>query len=137
MAYILSIGGGKGGTGKSFITANLGVLLANQGRKVLLIDLDLGASNLHTLLGVKNPKPGLGQFLNKATKNLDHVIAPTMFENLSLISSMNCPLEVANLFYAQKLKIIRAIQKLPYDHILLDLGAGTNFNTLDFFPHLK
>ena len=133
MPHIISIGGGKGGTGKSFITANLGVLLASQARKVLLVDLDLGASNLHTLLGVRNPKPGLSEFLNKTTRDLDHVIVPTMFENLFFINSMKCTLEIANLSYAQKLKLIRAIRNLPHDYILLDLGAGTNFNTLDFF----
>jgi flagellar biosynthesis protein FlhG len=42
-------------------------------------------------------------------------------------------MESANLFYLQKLKIIRAIQSLAFDYILLDLGAGTSFNTLDFF----
>lgn len=42
-------------------------------------------------------------------------------------------MEIANLYHTQKLKIIRAITKLPFDYILLDLGAGTNFNTLDFF----
>ncbi|MCF8120320.1 MAG: P-loop NTPase, partial [Deltaproteobacteria bacterium] len=41
MAHILAVGGGKGGSGKSFVCANLGVLLAKQGKSVLLIDLDL------------------------------------------------------------------------------------------------
>ena len=42
-------------------------------------------------------------------------------------------MEIANLFYAQKIKLINAIRQLPFDLVLLDLGAGTNFNTLDFF----
>jgi len=42
-------------------------------------------------------------------------------------------MEIANLLYVQKLKIITAIRKLPFDYILLDLGPGTNFNTLDLF----
>jgi flagellar biosynthesis protein FlhG len=42
-------------------------------------------------------------------------------------------MEIANLLHAHKLKIINAIQKLSFDYILLDLGTGTNFNTLDFF----
>ena len=50
MAEIYPIGGGKGGVGKSFITASLGALIAKWGKKVVLIDLDLGASNLHTLV---------------------------------------------------------------------------------------
>src|SRR5210317_304032 len=133
MAEIYPIGGGKGGVGKSFITASLGVLLAKWGKKVVLIDLDLGAPNLHTLLGMKSPKIGLNCFLNKTVKNLESAAVPTMIPNLFLISSFHCYMEIANLFYAQKLKIIDSIKKLPFDYILLDLGPGTNFNTLDFF----
>ena len=133
MSHIFPIGGGKGGIGKSFITANLGVLFAKQGKKVVLVDLDLGGSNLHTFLGIKNPKRGLNEFINKTYKNLEQVVVPTIVPNLFVISSMNCSIEIANLLHLQKLKIIRAIQKLPYEYILLDLGPGTNYNNLDFF----
>ena len=133
MSIIYSIGGGKGGVGKSFITANLGVLFAKQKKRVVLVDLDLGGSNLHTFLGLQDQKIGLNDFLNKRIKNLYHAVSPTGIPDLSIICSMNCLLEIANLFYVQKQKIIRAIQNLPYDYILLDLGAGSSFNTIDFF----
>jgi flagellar biosynthesis protein FlhG len=133
MAVIYPIGGGKGGVGKSFITASLGALIAKWGKKVVLIDLDLGASNLHTLLGMKSPKIGLNSFLNKTVDDLENAAVPTMIPNLFLISSFHCYMEIANLFYTQKLKIIDSIKNLPFDYILLDLGPGTNFNTLDFF----
>lgn len=133
MPQIYPIGGGKGGSGKSFVTANLGVLLAKQGKKVVLVDLDLGGSNLHTLLGLRNPRGGLNDFLDKTFQSLDQAAVPTSVPNLHVIPSMNCSVEIANLFYAQKMKIIRAIERLPYDCVLLDLGAGTHFNTLDFF----
>lgn len=132
-AIIYPIGGGKGGVGKSFITANLGVLLAKQGMRVLLIDLDLGGPNLHTFFGIDTLKTGLSDFLNKNVKYLEAVAVPTNFANLSVISSKGTSFESANLPHAQKLKLIRAIKNLDYDYILLDLGAGTNFNTLDFF----
>ncbi|MGD9162498.1 MAG: P-loop NTPase [Desulfobacteraceae bacterium] len=132
-AIIYPIGGGKGGVGKSFITANLGVLLAKQGKKVLLIDLDLGGPNLHTFFGAEALKTGLNYFLSRNAKELDQVVVPTNFENLYIISSKGTSLEAANMPHAQKIKLIRAIKKLDYDYILLDLGAGTNFNTLDFF----
>ncbi len=133
MSQIYTIGGGKGGVGKSFITANLGVLCAKLGHRVLLIDLDLGGSNLHTFLGLKDPKVGLHDFLSKRCRNLDETASATAIPNLSIICSTHCSLDAPNLFHAQKLKIIRAIKELPYDYIMLDLGAGSNFNTLDFF----
>ncbi len=133
MPEIIPIGGGKGGVGKSFIAASLGALIAKQGLKVLLIDLDLGASNLHTVLGIRAPAIGLSEYLNKQAQSLDDVAIPTPVTNLFLISSCQCSMEIANLYYAQKVKLINAIRKLPFDYMLIDLGAGTNFNTLDFF----
>ena len=133
MKRIYSIGGGKGGSGKSFIATSLGILLAKQGKRVVLVDLDLGASNLHTLLGQKIPQQGLDAFIDKETRNLEDLALPTTIPNLYLISSTKCSLEIANLFYAQKVKLVSAIKNLPFDYILLDLGPGTHFNTLDFF----
>jgi len=133
MTQIFAVGGGKGGSGKSFISANLGVMLAKQGKKVVLVDLDLGAPNLHTMMGLNNIKTGLNNFLNKSVKNLSLTAVPTKIPNLYIISSIGCSLEVGNLFYAQKQKIIRSIWQLPADHVVLDLGAGTTYNTVDFF----
>ncbi len=107
--------------------------MAVGGRRVALVDLDLGASNLHTLLGIKSPSSGLSCFLSKDTRLLDRVAVPTHIAGLSLISSSQCAIEIANLHYAQKIKLIKAIRNLPYDAVILDLGAGTNFNTVDFF----
>ena len=98
-----------------------------------MIDLDLGGSNLHTLLGINHQKGGINRFLNKTVKNLENTAVSTLIQNLSFIGSSLCSMEVANLLHAHKLKIINAIQKLSFDYILLDLGTGTNFNTLDFF----
>jgi len=133
MTQIFAVGGGKGGSGKSFISANLGVMLAKQGKKVVLVDLDLGAPNLHTMMGLNNIKTGLNNFLNKSVKNLSLTAEPTKIPNLYIISSIGCSLEIGNLFYAQKQKIIRSIWQLPADYVVLDLGAGTTYNTVDFF----
>ncbi len=107
--------------------------MAKSGKKVVLIDLDLGGSNLHTLLGINHQKGGINRFLDKTVKNLENTAVSTFIHNLFFIGSSLCSMEVANLLHAHKLKIINAIQKLSFDYILLDLGTGTNFNTLDFF----
>ena len=49
---IWSVGGGKGGIGKSLLTASLGWQLARMGKRVVLVDADLGGANLHTCLGL-------------------------------------------------------------------------------------
>jgi len=133
MSLIWPIGGGKGGTGKSFLTGSLGVMLAREGYRTLLIDLDLGASNLHTIIGAPYPRKSLSDFLNKRVSNLTDAIVATPTPLLHLISGAMNNLDIANLAHEQKMKLLRHILKLPYEYILLDLGAGTSFNTIDFF----
>jgi len=133
MAHIWPIGGGKGGSGKSFLTSSLGRLSAGLGKKTLVIDLDLGAANLHTLVGVPHPQKGFSDFIRKKISQLEDTVVATPFANLFLISGAHDNFDIANLPYEQKIKTLRAIAKLDFDRVLLDLGAGTSFNTIDFF----
>ena len=133
MPQIWPIGGGKGGTGKSFLTGNIGILFARQGFKTLLIDADLGAPNLHTIIGLSNPAISLSDFLNKRVATLQETVLEMPIHNLFLISGARNKLDIANLAHEQKMKMLRAISRLDYDYILLDLGTGTSFNTIDFF----
>jgi flagellar biosynthesis protein FlhG len=71
--------------------------------------------------------------LNKEVNDINDVVIQTKQPNLSVISSSGCSLEIANLYYAQKVKLIRAIKKLSYDYLFIDLGSGTHYNTLDFY----
>ena len=133
VSRIWPIGGGKGGTGKSFITGSLGYLLAKQGYRTLLIDVDLGAANLHTIVGVPNPPKSIADFINNKGATLEETVVSTPVPNLFLISGAMNNLDMANLAHEQKMKVLRSVSKLSYDYILLDLGAGTSFNTIDFF----
>ena len=60
----LAVAGGKGGTGKTVLTSNLGVGLAILGYKVILIDADLGGADLHLSFGMPVPKRNLNDFLS-------------------------------------------------------------------------
>lgn len=131
--HIWPIGGGKGGTGKSFLTANIGMLLAKQGFKTLLIDGDLGAPNLHTIIGLSDPAVSLSDFLNKRVAGLQETILEISTHNLFLISGASNKLDIANLAHEQKMKMLRAISRLDFDYIMVDLGTGTSFNIIDFF----
>jgi flagellar biosynthesis protein FlhG len=130
---IWAIGGGKGGVGKSLVTANIGICLALMGYKVTAIDLDLGGANLHTCLGVSIPELTLSDYLSKKVKSLKDLVTPTAIPNLYMISGAQDEVGIANMKQMQKSRILAHLHELDSDFILFDLGAGTSFNTLDFF----
>ena len=130
---IWAIAGGKGGVGKSLTTSNLSICLALMGYKVIAIDLDLGGANLHTMLGIPIPKKTLSDCLVQKKFSMEDLLTPTPIQNLHLISGAQDSIGISNLQQTQKLKILSQIRKLSADFILLDLGAGTHFNTIDFF----
>ena len=130
---IWAIGGGKGGVGKSLVTANLSICLALMGYKVVAIDLDLGGANLHTCLGVPIPDKTLSDYLTKKARSLNELLTPTAINNLWVISGAQDDLGIANLKQMHKAKLLNQLGELQVDFVLLDLGAGTTFNTIDFF----
>ena len=79
MVHIWPIGGGKGGSGKSFLASSLGRLLAGLGKKTLLIDLDLGAANLHTLVDVPYPEKCFSDFIRNEICLLENIVLETPF----------------------------------------------------------
>ena len=132
-AQVISIGGGKGGIGKSLISANLGIALARRGKRVVLVDADLGGANLHTTLGLDVPRRTLSDFIERKVERIEDVVTPTGIENLGLVSGALDHLDAANPRYAQKMRLLRHVQQLDVDYAILDLGAGTHTNVLDFF----
>ncbi len=130
---IFAVGGGKGGVGKSIFSIALATALVESGRRVALVDLDLGAANLHTYLGIHTATPSLADFLTRKVADLTPVLIPTPVPGLQLISGAEYVPGMANLQHWMKQKLLRHIKQLPVDAVVLDLGAGVAFNTLDFF----
>jgi flagellar biosynthesis protein FlhG len=130
---VISIGGGKGGIGKSLVSANLGIELARRGKRVVLVDADLGGANLHTTLGIDLPRRTLSDFIERKVARIEDVVTPTGIPNLGLVSGALDHLDAANPRHAQKMRFLRHVQQMDVDYAVLDLGAGTHTNVLDFF----
>jgi flagellar biosynthesis protein FlhG len=127
------VGGGKGGIGKSFLSANVAVSLTRLGFRVALVDLDFGAANLHTCLGVPSPKVGLFDFVSGRIENLEDVAVSGGVPGLTLYGGGQEFWQQIRPQAAQKIRLISRLQRLDVDYVILDLGAGTHVNTLDFF----
>jgi flagellar biosynthesis protein FlhG len=130
---IWAVAGGKGGTGKTFLSANLAIALSVDRGDVVAIDADLGGPNLHTVLGVRENGRDLGDFIRNRVDRLEDIALSTSFPGLRLIRGSENTLFLANLNHYKKLKLIRQIKGLPSKRVIIDLGTGSSFNTLDLF----
>ena len=130
---IWAIGGGKGGTGKSFISANLALHLSSQEEDVVLIDADFGGPNLHTFLGMKDTEVDLGYFFTNRIPQLKDTAVLTPYKGLSLIKGTDSLLFTANMNYYKKLKLIRQIKTFEAKRVIIDIGTGASYNCIDFF----
>ncbi len=130
---IIPIAGGKGGVGKSILAANLAVSLAEQGYSIIAIDLDLGASNLHTCLGIPNVFPGIGDYLKTGDMRLSDLFVKTGIPNLKFLPGDGRTPFMADISYELRYSLIKEVKKIEADFIILDLGAGSGFTTLNFF----
>jgi flagellar biosynthesis protein FlhG len=130
---IIAIGGGKGGVGKSLIAANLAIYLAQLGKRVVLIDADLGGANLHTFVGVDRPTVTLGDFFDKRVHRIEDCVVETSVSGLGLISGEGDPLWAANPKPATKNRLLSQVRELDVDYLICDLPPGSGFIALDFF----
>jgi flagellar biosynthesis protein FlhG len=132
-ARIITIGGGKGGVGKSIISSNLAVAMAQNGHRVVLVDCDLGAANQHVLFGIDRPQPGLQALIDRQIDSLVPAMTPTALPNLHLVAGTGAAVGAANISHGEKQRIMKKIRALDADVVVVDVGAGVSFNVLDFF----
>ena len=123
MGEVIVITSGKGGVGKTTTTANIGIGLSSAGKKVLVIDTDLGLRNLDVVLGLENRIVyNLVDVIESKCRLKQAVIKDTRFENLYLLPSAQTK-DKTSVSPEQMKKLIDEL-KDDYDFILLDCPAG-------------
>lgn len=130
-AKILSVTSGKGGVGKTSLSVNIAASLGKEDLRVLLIDADLGLSNVEIMLGV-TPSYTLKDVI-KNGRAIEEVIINGPY-NIDFISGGNGFLELAELSEIEREEILIKIHKLEelYDIIIIDTGAGISKNVTAF-----
>lgn len=130
---IIAVGGGKGGSGKSLLSVTLAVELARRGLHPLLVDCDLGGANLHTFFGLEPPRHALSDFVLRRVDTLTSLVLRTPVPGVGLIAGARNSVQIANPLYQQKQRLLRELRRLDADAVILDLGAGSHTNVVDFF----
>jgi flagellar biosynthesis protein FlhG len=122
-ARTLAVTSGKGGVGKTFVSSNLGAALARQGRKVLVLDADLGLANLDVVLNLP-PHVTLHDVLSGRC-TVDEAILPGPC-GMSVLLAGSGMVEYSRLTsqVRDELQRVFASLLLRFDHIILDTGAG-------------
>ena len=128
---VVSVTSGKGGVGKTNISVNLAVCLARRGKRVVLMDADLGLANVDVLLGLTPPKNLFHLFHEES--NISDILYPTPF-GFSILPASSGMSEMLSLSTGQKLDLLEAVDALDehVDYLLVDTGAGINDNVLYF-----
>ncbi|HSE41299.1 MAG TPA: AAA family ATPase [Acidobacteriota bacterium] len=141
MARIIPVSSGKGGVGKTTFAIHYALVLARFGRTIL-IDLDFGTSSVRNSIDVPVPYD-LYHFFRKnvplqscVTPLSDRLDPQNRFRNFGFIASPKGLIEdLMNFDESQKARLIRSINSLQADYIVLDLKAGVDARVLDFLPH--
>jgi flagellar biosynthesis protein FlhG len=127
-----TIGGGKGGVGKTFLAAAMGTALARAGRSVILVDANLAAPDLHAYLGIKAPGSTLLDVLERRAAIQDALMA-TPEPNLYFLSCVGDELGMSEITRAEQENMVACLSALDAEFVLLDVGSGTSLEVLDFF----
>jgi flagellar biosynthesis protein FlhG len=130
-ARIVAITSGKGGVGKSNIAVNLAIRLSNMGRKVVLLDADLGTANADVLCNLTHDRNIARVVAGRLTLSQAMVEAPGGFH---LIPGASGLAQIAALGEYERTGLIEQVRQLEdsYDLILIDTGAGVSPNVLSF-----
>lgn len=130
-ARTIAVTSGKGGVGKTNFSANLALLLARTGQRVVVLDADLGLANLHVLFGL-SPARHLGHVIRgeNSLREVLHIVS----EGIGIIAGGSGITELANLDAIRRQRFIQRIGELDElaDIVLIDTGAGLSENVLAF-----
>jgi flagellar biosynthesis protein FlhG len=127
---IITIASGKGGVGKTNVAVNMALVYARLGKKVVIMDADLGMANIHVMLNMV-PKWTLYNVIRRQ-KTMKEIMMDTGY-GISLVAGASGFSKIANLDEAERQNFIQELYTLSSaDVIIIDTSAGVSSNVLDF-----
>jgi flagellar biosynthesis protein FlhG len=129
---IVTVGGGRGGIGKSTAAAQLAWAAAQMGKRVLLVDADLAAPSLHLLLGAGSPQGGLATLMGRDNRSGSLITVPTHHPQLQLVAGGGRnQLRPEAVTPAARLRLFERLRGLDAELAFVDVGAGLGYDAVD------
>ncbi|MDR0584009.1 MAG: MinD/ParA family protein [Treponema sp.] len=130
-ARIITVTSGKGGVGKTNLSVNMALAFARMGKKVVVMDADLGLANVNVILNKTPPKYNLYHVIKKQ-KTIREILVETEY-GISIVAGASGFSQIANMGKEERQEFIRELDTLSSeDIIIIDTGAGVSSNVLDF-----
>ena len=128
MGVVITITSGKGGTGKTSLTGGIAASLAQMGRSVLCIDMDIGLRNLDIALGLNDR--ALMDFSDVALGRCPLARAAVEHPDIKGLSLLSSPMSLPSNLTAESVRSMLNTARTMYDYILIDspAGLGTGFH---------
>jgi flagellar biosynthesis protein FlhG len=124
---VITVGGGRGGIGKSTVAAQLAWAAAQLGRKVMLVDADVAAASLHLVLGAGNPNSGLAALIGREDHSAMAATA-TRHPNLRLVAGGRQPVRPESVNAGARLRLYERLRALDVELAVVDVGAGLGYD---------
>ena len=130
-ARVLAVTSGKGGVGKTNISVNLAVALAKLGKRVVLIDVDIGLSNADVLLNVQ-PRFHLGHVLSGEVAPLEALVSTDY--GVFLLPGSSGTVSISDLTQSERDFLVDSFRRIETyaDYVIIDTGAGISRNVVQF-----
>lgn len=131
MVKVIAVTGGKGGVGKTNVTLNLAMAMAQMGKRVLVLDADLGLANCDVMLGLRVER-NLSHVLSGEAE-LDDILVTGPF-GIKIVPATSGTQSMTELSPAEHAGLIRAFSELrtQFDILLVDTAAGISDMVLSF-----
>ncbi|MDR2158585.1 MAG: MinD/ParA family protein [Treponema sp.] len=127
---IVTVSSGKGGVGKTNLSVNMALAYARMGKKVVVMDADLGLANVNIMLGM-TPRYNLYHVIKKQ-KTIREILVETDY-GISIVAGASGFSQIANLSEEERQNFIDGMDTLTAaDIVIIDTGAGVSSNVLDF-----
>ncbi len=132
LTRVIAVSGGKGGVGKTSVSVNLGIALAGLGRRVVLLDADLGLANVDIMLGLR-PAHNLAEVMDGQVE-LPEILLETGFDGFRVVPGASGIQRMAALSAAEHAGLVYAFSELGNDTdiLIVDTAAGVSDSTISF-----